>query len=124
MKSQTTSNKKGSSGGHAQGKRSAAGDQDESEPKSLTDVIGEGLGEDAQKTIEKTLAQASDVVDQTKKYVSQNRGEAIGVGVAIGLAGWALLYTKPGRQLFDALAPKVLPAIAGLATESLNGTKQ
>lgn len=88
--------------------------------KSLTAVIGEGLGEDVQKQIENTMDQASKALKTTRSYVTEHRNEAIALAAVIGIGTWALLFTKPGRQLFDAAAPKVLPMISDLVTEILN----
>lgn len=89
------------------------------EIKTVGDVIGESLGKDTQKQLEEAVSQASDMYKTGKKYVNENRGEALALFVAVGVAGWALLYTKPGRQIFDMAAPKVLPQISALLTETL-----
>ncbi len=89
------------------------------EIKTVGDVIGESLGKDTQKQIENAIGQAADLYKTGKTYVNENRGEALALFVAAGVAGWALLYTKPGRQLFDLAAPKVLPQISALLTETL-----
>ena len=89
-----------------------------SESKSVGDVISANLDKDAQKQLDEVLDQASQYMKNVRSYVSENRGEALALAFAAGVVGWALLYTRPGRQIIEMAAPTVIPQVQNLLSET------
>ncbi len=93
----------------SQGSRASTSQPQESEKaemKPVTSLITDNLGDDAKQQIEEVVDQASQYIKTGRSYVSENRGEALALAVAVGAVGWALVYTKLGRQILEAAAPK------------------
>lgn len=88
----------------------------ETETKSIGAVIGDSIGKNAQAKVDEAFSQASQYFDGVKSYLRESPREAIGIGLTLAAAGWVLLYTKPGRQIFDKGAATFGPQI----TESLS----
>ena len=104
------------------------GQQGQQEQKSETDmksigaVIGESIGKNAQEKVDEAFSQATQYFDGVKTYLRESPREAVGLGLTVAAVGWALLYTKPGRQLFDKGASAYGPQISKTVSDLFSGT--
>lgn len=88
--------------------------------KSVGAVIADSLAKDTQQKVDTALSSVGSAVESVKEYVAENPKEAIALALSIVGAGWALLYTKPGRHIFDQAAPVVVPKISSWLTSSFS----
>ena len=82
-----------------------------SELKSVGTVIAETLVKDTQQRVDQAMSNANAAVESVRNYATENPREAFVIALGLAAAGWALLYTRPGRVLFDQTAPKVIPQV-------------
>ncbi len=120
MQNNNQSRTQGESGNKSQPKSSAAGEKS-SESKSIGSVIGESLAKDAQEKVDEVMERVNGYFKTAKEYVSENPKETVAVGVAIAVAAWALLYTKPGRQVFEKGSAIFVPQITAWAKQTFAG---
>lgn len=92
--------------------------------KSIGTVIGENLARGTQERVDKAMDTVSGYVESVKDYVTENPKEAAALAASIGLAAWALFYTKPGRRVFDKGAAVIVPEVSKWVTETFSGASE
>ncbi len=112
---------------NSQGSQNAQGDKEEtSESSSITKsvgaVIGESLAKDAQARVDDVMDRVNGYFKTAKEYVSENPKETAAIVAAVGVAAWVLLYTKPGRQVFEKGAAMYVPEISKWITQNLTSS--
>ena len=58
---------------------------------------------------DKLMHRLVEYFQSAKDYAAENPRETALLATTIGLATWALLFTRPGRQLFDKGTTLILP---------------
>lgn len=91
-------------------------------PKSIGAVIGESLAKDTQERVDQVLNQVNDHFRTAKEYVTENPKEAAAIVASVGLAAWVLLYTKPGRQVFEKGSAVLVPQISKWITANFGSS--
>ena len=79
------------------------------EKKSIGAMIGQSLAEESQDGVERLLTEVKENFEMAKEYIAENPREAAGLAVCAAAVTWALLGTKPGRQLFEAGSAIAVP---------------
>ena len=100
----------------SQKNRSMNGVQDRSAKSEMNK--SPDIGKDAQVKVDEVFSQATQYFDVVKTYLRESPREAFGLGLTVAAVGWALLFTKPGRQIFDkganAFGPQLSKSISDL----------
>jgi len=89
--------------------------------KSIGAVIGESLAEDikdTQERVDQIMDKVSEYFQSAKDYVTENPKETVALVASVGVAAWALLYTKPGRQVFEKGSAVLVPRVSKWITEN------
>ena len=72
----------------------------------------ESLHLDNRENVDRLISLAKDYLQKSKAYIDENPTEAAALAASIGIGGWALFSTKPGRRVFDFGAALAIPSIA------------
>lgn len=94
------------------------------ESKSLSEVISKAVPEETQEAFEMVLRKFNVKIKKGGDYIGSNPREAVLIAVSAGLAGWALLSTKPGRKIFDSGATILMPKISDWFSENFTGKSE
>jgi ElaB/YqjD/DUF883 family membrane-anchored ribosome-binding protein len=98
----------------------ASSQEDSSAVKSIGAVIGESLAKDTQERVDQVMERVNEYFRAAKEYVTENPKETAAVVASAGLAAWVLLYTKPGRQLFEKGSAILVPQISTWITNNFS----
>ncbi|MBX3021980.1 MAG: hypothetical protein KF799_09915 [Bdellovibrionales bacterium] len=105
--------------GERGGQRQFDGDRQES-GKTIGAVIAENLAAGTQERVDGVMDQVSEYYEAAREYVNENPREAMMIGASLGMAAWALLFTKPGRQIFDLGAARAVPVVSQWISTTFN----
>jgi hypothetical protein len=75
---------------------------------------------DTHARVDEVLERVNGYFSSAKEYVTENPKEAAALAVAVVVAGWALLYTKPGRSIFEKGAGVVVPQLSDWISQNFS----